>query len=79
MNFKYTLISAVLQLVSAGVLIGFAVYYRLSGRMQNFLVFLIAGIIFVILPVSGLIRAVREKKRKETEKDKEPPKKKGFL
>ncbi len=74
---KYKLITAIFQLVSGLVLIGISVYYYVTGQTQNFFIFLVIGIIFVVMPVITFIKMFLSKNKDDD--DEKGGKPKGFL
>ena len=69
---KYSLVSAIVQLVSALVLVGISVYYYIAGNTANFVIFLAVGVIFIGLSVRTLYKFFKGRKedKKDEEKDK---------
>ena len=74
---KYKLITAIFQLVSGLVLIGISVYYYVTGQTQNFFIFLVIGIIFVVMPVITFIKMFLSKNKDDDDENGGKPK--GFL
>lgn len=67
MDKKFLLISAVLQIVSALVLIGLSIYYGITEGVASmrFFIFLGVGVAFLILPVKNIIKYVKNRKNDE--------------
>lgn len=74
----YKLISSILQLAGGLALIGISVYYYFAGNNASFIIFLVAGIIFVVLPVYSFLKAILKNNRKDSGDNDDKPKR-GFL
>lgn len=61
---KTALISAIIQLISALILVGISVYYYIDGNTLNFLLFLGVGALFLALSVKALCKYFKDKKDK---------------
>lgn len=62
---KFTLVTAILQLVSGLVLIGISIYYYTVSNINNFVLFLVVGIIFAVLPFRTFYKLYKSKKNGE--------------
>ncbi len=76
---KYKLFTAIFQLISGLVLIGISVYYYFTAQVQNFYIFLIVGIIFVVMPVFTFVKMLLSKDDKDDKNGGNEPPHKGFL
>ena len=59
---KIGLISAIVQLVSALILVGLSVYYYTVGNTLNFGVFLAVGALFIIMSVRSIYKYFKSRK-----------------
>lgn len=62
---KFTLVTAILQLVSGLVLIGISIYYYTVSNINNFVLFLVVGIVFAVLPFRTFYKLYKSKKNGE--------------
>ena len=74
---KFTLISAILQLVCAIILIGISVYYFVSEETLKGVLYLAVGIFFVFSPARKLYKHIKSKNKHDEPEDKNN--KRGFL
>lgn len=65
MSDKYKFISAIIQLVLAIVLVGISVWYLIKDDVENFLLFLIVGIIFIALSIRSILKLKKSNKDNE--------------
>lgn len=65
MSDKYKFISAIIQLVLAIVLVGISVWYLIKDEVENFLLFLIVGIIFIALSIRSILKLKKSNKDNE--------------
>ena len=61
-NNVYKLISAILELVCALVLVGFAVYYYVLGQTMQFWLLLAFGVLFICTSCYSIFKYAKQKK-----------------